>query len=173
MKSQVLEKPIRVGVFDNIRSADRAVHNLLAAGFTSDQVTVVCSDEWKEKYFREFEHQDPAGTNTPAAVATGSAIGSALGGLTSLVGLVTLGGVSIMTAGLVLIPAGAVIGGFVGAMMTQGVEKELAYYYDQAVTEGKILVAAEDHSDRSVRMLAEAEHIFAAAGAKPIELPEG
>jgi hypothetical protein len=36
MKSQVLEKPIRVGVFDNIRSADRAVHNLLAAGFTSD-----------------------------------------------------------------------------------------------------------------------------------------
>jgi len=172
MGTQVLEKPIRVGVFSDIRQADRAVQQLLRAGFTRDQISVICSEHCMKEH-KEFVHQQPAGATVPTAVATGSAIGSVLGGLTSLAGVLTLGGVSLLTAGLALIPAGAVVGGFVGAMMTQGVEKELAYYYDQALSKGEILVAAEDHSEQAQRKLAEAEHIFAANGSKPIELPEG
>ena len=69
--------------------------------------------------------------------------------------------------------SGAVIGSFVGAMMTQGIEKELAYYYDQAVTEGKILVAVELRGKGVEPRLAIAEEILFQAGAEPIELPEG
>ena len=59
--------------------------------------------------------------------------------------------------------------------MTRGVEKELANFYQQAVVEGQILVAAQQDSDdpRAGRpTLAEAAGILAEAGAKPITLPE-
>jgi len=73
------QRPIRAAVFDSILSADGAVRELLAAGFTKEQITVVCSDEHKERFFREFEHQDPAGTNTVESAVIGGAVGATLG----------------------------------------------------------------------------------------------
>lgn len=172
MHAQLLDKPIRVGIFDAVQQADQAINGLLDIGFTKDNITVVCSDEQKEHHFPEFEHQHPAGQLTAVAVICGALIGCMLGGIAALVSAAMLG-VAIVTAAIILVPAGAVIGGFVGAMMTQANEKELANYYDQAVVDGKILVAAEDHSDQSSRMLAQAEQVLAIAGAKPIELSDG
>jgi hypothetical protein len=65
------------------------------------------------------------------------------------------------------------VGGLVGAMMTRGVEKELADYYDQAVQRGKILVAAEDHSEAQRQRLAKAATILSECGSEPVALPEG
>ena len=45
------EKPFRVGVFATIEQADRAVAGLLAAGFTKDHISVVCSDKVIEQQF--------------------------------------------------------------------------------------------------------------------------
>jgi hypothetical protein len=58
-------------------------------------------------------------------------------------------------------------------MMTRGVEKEAADYYDQAVVAGKILIAVEHHGPQSAIRLQQAEHILHAAGAEPVALPEG
>lgn len=168
-----LETPIRVGVFKTIEGADCAVTHLLEAGFTAAQISVLCSNEAIESRYRRYEHQDPAGTNTAAAVASGGAIGAALGGLAVLAGAVTTGGAALMAAGGIAAWAGGVVGGLVGAMMTRGVEKELANYYDQAVQRGKILVAAEDHSEAQRQMLATAAAILADCGAEPVALPEG
>jgi hypothetical protein len=66
-----------------------------------------------------------------------------------------------------------VAGGLVGAMMTRGVEKELANYYQQAVLDGMILVAVDSTIPDREQQLTTAAHIFLSAGAKPIELPEG
>ncbi len=74
--SSTAERPIEVGIFDSVESADRAVAGLLKAGFTVDQITVVCSDETKERYFRKYEHQEPAGTLSPITAAAGGAIGA-------------------------------------------------------------------------------------------------
>jgi hypothetical protein len=167
-----LDRPIRVGVFRNVAGADRAVDGLLAAGFTRDEITVMCSDKHIEQHFKEFEHQKPAGTHTPAAAAAGSVIGAAIGGLAAVAGLVTTGGVAVLAAGGIAAWTGGVVGGLIGAMMTRGVEKELANFYDQALTEGKILVAAEDDAGNRTR-LNRAEQIIAAAGAEPMPLPEG
>ena len=133
----------------------------------------MCSDENKERYFREFEHQDPAGSHTPAAAATGGALGATLGGIAAgAVGAAT-GGLPLIVAGGIGLMAGAVWGGFLGAMMTRGLEKEAADYYDQAVQAGKLLVTVEQQSPDQRPTLAEAEAQLAAAGAEPLPLTEG
>jgi predicted ABC-type sugar transport system permease subunit len=96
-----------------------------------------------------------------------------VGGLAAVASVVATGGVAILVAGPIFTATGAVAGGLVGAMMTRGVEKEAANYYDQAVTRGKILVAAENQSDQAEQLLARAERVFSAAGAEPIELYAG
>lgn len=171
--ASTMERPIRVGVFSTVRAADCAVENLLKEGFTREQITVICSDQTKEEHFHEFEHQEPAGSHTPAAVAVGGAVGAALGGLTALAGAVTTGGLALLAAGGLAAWTGGIVGGLVGAMMTRGVERELANYYDQAVTAGKILVAVDDHTEAQRQDLARAEQILAQCGSDPVELPEG
>src|SRR6476620_2067112 len=91
--------PLRVGVFDNVSEADRAVDDLLATGFTTAQITVVCSEESIKRHFARYEHQDPAGTETPAAAIAGGVCGAALGGLAAVAGAFTLGGGALLAAG--------------------------------------------------------------------------
>jgi hypothetical protein len=55
----------------------------------------------------------------------------------------------------------------------RGVEKEAADYYDQAVQQGKLLVAVELQDPSDAGRLAKAERILAEAGAEPLPLPEG
>jgi hypothetical protein len=166
------QRPIRAGVFSTVEAAEDAVHRLLAAGFRKEQITVICSDDTKERYFREFEHQEPAGSNTPAAAATGSAIGATVGAAAAGAVGVATGGLPLLVAGGIGLMAGAVWGGFIGAMLTRGIEKEAANFYDQAVQEGKLLITVEQHASEHPT-LADAERIFAEAGAEPISLPEG
>jgi hypothetical protein len=159
-------------VFATVEDARRAVNGLLRAGFANDNITVVCSDETKERYFREFEHQEPAGTYTATATIAGGTIGALLGGVTIVASAVATGSLALWAAGPITAWAGGVAGGLVGAMMTRGVEKELANFYQQAVVDGQILVAAED-SDSGRPALNEAARILAESGAKPLTLPEG
>ena len=157
-------RPIRAGVFSDLSAADAAVRGLLDAGFTREQVTVICSDQVIERHFAAFEHQDPAGAYTPAAAALGGVIGAVLGGLTVALGAAATGGVAIIATAGAAAWTGGMVGGLVGAMMTRGVERELANYYDQAVTAGKILVAADalssTPSDRQQQQLARADAIL-------------
>jgi len=167
------QERIEAGVFATVEDATRAVRGLLAAGFSRDQITVVCSDETKERYFRDFEHQEPAGTYTPMATIAGGTIGALLGGLSVAVAAVGTGSLALWAAGPITAWAGGVGGGLVGAMMTRGVEKELANFYQQAVIEGQILVAAEAKTTQTRPSLSDAARILAESGAKPINLPEG
>jgi hypothetical protein len=166
-------RPLEVGVFDTVDEARQAVRGLLDAGFSQEQITVVCSDETKERYFSEFEHQHPAGTFTPAATITGGTIGALIGGLTVVASAVATGSLALWAAGPISAWAGGVAGGLVGAMMTRGVEKELANFYQQAVVSGQILVAAEDHGADSSQMLAKAEQVLLDSGARPLAMQEG
>jgi hypothetical protein len=164
--------PLRVGIFSEISHADRAVDRLLAAGFTPQQITVICSDETRQRHFQQFEHQRPAGEHTPAAAATGSALGILVGSATAIVATLATGGTALLITGALGAWAGGVVGGLIGAMTTRGVEHELADYYDQAVTEGKILVAVDEHGVQAPGHLSVAERILAEAGALPLPLRE-
>jgi hypothetical protein len=166
-------RPLRAGILDSVADADLAVAELLAAGFTGDQITVVCSERAVKEHFKSYEHQDPAGEHTAAAALTGGAIGAALGGLATVAGVVTVGGAAILVGGATLLWAGGVVGSLVGAMMTRGIEKELANFYDQEVTRGKILVAVEQKDPAKVAMLAKASEIFNKHGVESLPLVEG
>jgi hypothetical protein len=171
-----IERPLRVGVFGNVADAERAVVNLLQAGFTKRDISVVCSDEAVERHFKDFRKQEPAGTYTPITAVGGGAIGAALGGLAVVAGGLATGGIGLLATAGIAAWAGGVAGGLVGAMMSRGVEKELANYYQQAVIDGDILVAVEVDEEASAspnRDLARASQILADAGAKPLKLPEG
>lgn len=170
-----VERPIRVGIFDQPDDADTAIAELRAAGFSDDQITVISSEATVQRHFARFEHQDPAGTFTPAAAVTGGALGAGVAGLATL-GFATLapvGGIVVLLVGGLALWTGGVFGGLVGAMMTRGVEKELANFYDQAVTRGKILVAAEQKDPARHPMLERAASIFAEHGIEPLPMEEG
>jgi len=174
VKSQkALDQSVRAGSFAALPAADRAVGRLLAGGFTKDEITVVCSDEAKERHFRQYEHQDPAGSHTEGSVAAGTSIGAAVGGLTAIAVGAATGAVPLIIAGAAGLSAGSALGGFLSAMITRGGEKELANFYDQNIRDGKILVAVECHGPQAPSRLARAAKIIAEEGADPVALPEG
>jgi TRAP-type mannitol/chloroaromatic compound transport system permease large subunit len=168
-----IDRMIEVGIFAEVEQAESAVKQLLAGGFDKQHVTVVCSDDHKERYFRDFEHQDPAGTFAPQAALTGAVIGALLGGVPVIGAAVATGSVLLWVAGPAAAGALGIAGGLVGAMATRGIEKELANYYQQAVIKGAILVAAEASGSNQKQQMVAAAQIFSDLGAKPLPLAEG
>lgn len=166
--------PTRAGVYSNIREVDSVVLKLLAAGFTHDEITIVCSDRAKQDHFRDLALQSPAGKSLSASAAAGGMTGATLGGLaTAAIGLATgiLPVAIIGTAGAL---TGGVVGGLLGALLTRGGEPESADFYDQAVQNGKLLVVVEKKvSANSANQLEAAARIFAQSGTRPLPLPEG
>ena len=167
------QEPVRAAVFSTVEQARQAVRKLQAAGFSESEITVVCSDDTKEQYFRAFEHQQPAGANTPLAATIGGAVGATLFGLTAVAASAATGGVPLVIAGGWAVMTGGVAGGFLGAMLTRGFEKEAANYYDQSVAKGKILVAVDPREPDSQRRQTEAQAILESTGAESVSLPEG
>jgi hypothetical protein len=92
-----------------------------------------------------------------------------LGGLFALTGLVATGGVGLAVAGAML--GAGVTGSFIGAMLTRGVEKEAADFYDQQLRRGQILVVVDRHGVSP--SLDDADRIMREAGAVPFSLRDG
>ncbi|MDQ3331067.1 MAG: hypothetical protein M3552_10495, partial [Planctomycetota bacterium] len=111
----------------------------------------------------------PSGGHTAEAAAAGGAIGLSLGGLAALTGIVATGGVGLAAAGAML--GAGVTGSFIGAMLTRGVEKEAADFYDQQLRRGQILIVVEQHGDRPA--LDDADRAMRDAGAIPFSLRDG
>lgn len=163
---------VRVGVFGAVADADLAVRLLLGAGFPKERISVVCSDEAKERHFAEFRHDEPAGTKTPKAATAGGILGGLAGGLVGVVAATTNLPETLLMESL-FVGAGASFGTFVGAMMSRGMEREVANYYDQALRRGQILVAAEIAEGDDEKLLDRAERVFEDVGAKSEPLPAG
>jgi hypothetical protein len=169
------ELPVRIGIFDSYGKADTVVQRLLQAGFPKEHITVVCP-HCTPAEFEGVQTSEPAGAHTPAAAAGGGAIGALLGGLVAVAGAAAAtGGLALFAVGPMILGAGggAVAGGLVGAMMTRGVEKEVANFYDQALHKGQVLVSVEEEGPDAAGRLELAEDIFARSGAEPMALPEG
>jgi hypothetical protein len=173
MVQPTTDRPVRVGVFDTTAQATRAIDDLLKAGFSKPEISVICSDERREELFADFPHPPLPEDHLRGAIVTGGAIGAGIGGVAAATAATTAG-LGIMAMGPIglALAAGAVAGGLIGAMTTRGVTKEMADYYDQAITHGKILVAVEDDHDNTPR-LTTAERVFAQAGAEPMPLTAG
>jgi hypothetical protein len=171
MKNQSSTPGVHVGVFDHIAQADRAVQELVDAGFPKQQITVICPSCTHEKY-QDFHKSEPAGSHAGASAAAGGAVGALLGGLVAVAGVVASGGTALLVAGPLLAGSGggALFGGFVGAMMSRGMDREVADFYDQALQKNQILVAVELTKDVTAEQLATADRIFALSGTEHVTL---
>jgi len=160
---------IRLGVFPDRSKAERAIERLLAVGIDRDHVSVVCP-QCEDDLPAGVEEQDPAGEHTVDASVKGGTVGALAGFLTAAIAIPATAGASVLVAGPILCAtaAGAVSGGFIGAMMTRGFEPAIADYYDQAVQRGRVLVAVESEVPGELEL---AEQTLDAAGAEPVELP--
>jgi hypothetical protein len=170
------KKPnVHVGVFDRIVDADRAVQELVDVGIQKERITVICPTCTTEKY-EEYRKRERSGAHAVAGAATGGAIGAVLGGLVAAAvgtaAAVATGGAALLVAGSLLAGSGggAVFGGFVGAMMTRGMEREVADFYDQALEKGQILVAVERSDEVTPEQVSAADRIFGARGSENVTL---
>lgn len=165
--SEQRPRPIHVAVFDDVPTAAAAINDLRGTGFTKEEISVLCSNEHRERLFQEYVHEEPAGSHSEEALTRAGVGAVGLGGAAVLTGLLTSAGTAIFAIGAF---AGiAAVGTFISLMMTRGAEKELADYYDQAVIEGRILVAVE--TDDPARQK-QADAIFRRHGEPPAALPK-
>ncbi len=172
MSESFVAPTIRVGVFDTPAQVERAMAGLLAAGFRRNEISVICSEDSRARLFAGVKSPPLPSDLVAAGAAAGGTLGAGLAGLAALAGIVTAVGVSIAALGplAIALGLGAASGGFVGAMMARGLTTEAANYFDQAVSQGKVLVAVEEATSHVPPRLATAERIFKDAGAEPVPL---
>jgi hypothetical protein len=163
MQQHLLPEATRAEAFDTVAKADQAVRGLLAAGFTRDQITVVCPAKFKDQcFYATPDSEAPKGA--VETIARGGAAGAALGGL-ALAAAVLTGGLSVPAAAL-LVGGSALAGGLSNLIVSRGYEVEAHDSIKQALHDGRIVVGVDVLGDNSGDRLAEAQRILDSAGGK-------
>ena len=159
-------------VFGNYRSSNQAeqvVDTLLAAGFSSDDISVLLPDNQSS---RDFAHEKntkaPEGTTTGAT--TGGVIGGTLGLLAGIGALAIPGVGPLIAAGPIVatlagLGAGGAVGGLIGALVGMGIPEFEAKRYEGQIKEGGVLLSV--HCDTSDE-ITDAKRILEQSGAKDI-----
>lgn len=162
--------PVRAGVFDSVNDALELVDKLRAAGFSWDHVSVICSDELKEELFPEKSQHSVSGANDNQVLDAVGAGALGLAGLAAVAAILSTAGTAVMIMGAFAGVAAA--GTFTSLMATRGFESEASDYYEQAVEQGKVLVAVEVPGDdaKAEERRALAARLIEESGAKAIPL---
>src|SRR5919198_122526 len=143
------------------------VERLRAAGFSNNDISVLCPDKAGTKDFAHEQH-----TKMPEGAATGAGTGGVLGG--ALGWLAGIGAIAIpglgpfIAAGPIMAAlggaaTGAALGGITGALIGWGMPEYEAKRYEGKIKEGNILISVhtEDRDERH-----RAREIFEQAGAE-------
>jgi hypothetical protein len=148
-----------VGVFAERSEADRAIDDLVKAGFRNDQIGVVmCAPQEKTAVENKGEAETHAGSGAVAGAVAGAGIGG-LVGLGVLAGVIPVIGPAIAAGTLATIltnaAGGAAIAGLGGALIGWGIPEEHAKYYDSQLEAGRVVVTvhAGDRCDSARTIL--------------------
>jgi hypothetical protein len=157
------------GIYSSRMTAEAAVDQLTAAGFSNQDVSVLMSDNQGSKEFAtEKNTKAPEGTTT--GVGVGGAIGGTLGLLAGIGALAIPGVGPLIAAGPIMgalagLGVGGAVGGIVGALVGMGIPEYEAKRYEGRVKDGGILLSIHcDSSDEISR----AKDILKATGAEDI-----
>ncbi|MEN6616467.1 MAG: quinol:electron acceptor oxidoreductase subunit ActD [Syntrophorhabdus sp.] len=157
------------GIYANREMVERAVDQLKAEGFRSEDISVLLPEGGGTKEFAvEKETKAPEGAVTGAGA--GVIIGGALGWLTGI-GLLTIPGIGpFLAAGPIVsalagIGAIGVVGGIAGALIGMGIPEYEAQRYEGRVKEGGILLSVHADDDR---WKSKARHLLEHTGAEDI-----
>lgn len=144
------------GIYHTANQAERSVDDLLAAGFTNDDISVLLPDREGTKDFAH-EKSTKAPEGATAGVAAGGAIGGTLG-LLAGIGVLAIPGVGpLIAAGPIMgalagLGVGGAVGGVVGALAGMGIPEYEAKRYEGRIKEGGVLLSVHcENSDEVTR----------------------
>lgn len=161
------------GLVDNEFQAERLVEAFRAAGFSSNDISVLFPDKSGTRDFAHEQH-----TKAPEGAATGAATGGVLGGVAGwLAGIGTLaipGLGPFIAAGPIMAAlagagVGAAAGGLTGALIGMGIPEYEAKLYEGKIKEGNILVAVHSDDREETKR---AKDIFERGGAHDVSYTE-
>jgi hypothetical protein len=157
------------GIYPTSLSAERAVDSLIAAGFTSSDISVLLPDDSSTRDFAH--HKDTkAPEGTTVGVTAGGVIGGTLGvlagiGALAIPGLGPFIAAGPIMAGLAGLGVGGAVGGFVGALVGMGIPEYEAKRYEGRVKGGGTLLSV--HCDTSEE-IKRAKQMLQSTGAEDI-----
>jgi len=157
------------GIFPNRMSAETCVTELLNAGFSNDDVSVLAPDHLTTKGMGTEKHTK-APESATAGATTGGVIGGGLG-LLAGIGAIAIPGVGpFIAAGPIMatlagLGAGAAAGGILGALAGLGIPEYEAKRYEGLVRDGGVLISAHCEVSSQIGM---AKDILKQCGAKDI-----
>jgi hypothetical protein len=157
------------GIYSSAEHAERAVDTLMAAGFTSSDISVLLPDTRSTKEFAHVK-ETKAPEGTAAGVTTGGVIGGTLGVLAGI-GALAIPGVGPfiaagpIMAGLAGLGVGGAVGGLVGALVGMGIPEYEAKRYEGRVKGGGTLLSV--HCDTSGQ-ISRAKDLLKSSGAEDI-----
>jgi hypothetical protein len=157
------------GIYPTRVAAEAAVDQLVSAGFSTQDVSVLMSDTQGSKEFAA-EKNTKAPEGTAAGVGVGGALGGTLGLLAGIGALAIPGVGPLIAAGPIMgalagVGVGGAVGGVVGALVGLGIPEYEAKRYEGRVKDGGILVSV--HCDSSDEV-SKAKDILKATGADDI-----
>jgi len=132
---------IVIGVFGEAGAAQAAMHDLIAAGYAQDHVSLVMQQPGAAP------EVGAGSTKADQGMVAGVSAGAVLGGLAGLAALAIPGVGAILAAGPIAAAlgalSGAALGGLVGSFTGLGIPTEQAQQYEQAVRDGGVVVAVK------------------------------
>ena len=144
------------GIYKSVSQAEQAVDRIAAAGFSSNDISVLLPDNQSSKEFaHEKNTKAPEGTTT--GVTAGGAIGGTLGLLAGIGALAIPGVGPFIAAGPIMaafagLGVGGAVGGLIGALVGLGIPEYEAKRYEGRIKEGGVLLSVHcDTSDEVTR----------------------
>jgi hypothetical protein len=139
------------GIFERRSGAEKCVDALLAAGYRSDDISILMPDQASTR-----ELASEKNTKAPEGTTTGATAGGIVGGTLGLlagIGALAIPGIGpFIAAGPIMgalagVGSGAVVGGVIGALVGMGIPEYEAKRYEGRVKNGGILLSV--HCDNS------------------------
>jgi hypothetical protein len=157
------------GIYPNPLSAERAVDDLVAAGYSNADVSVLMTDSETTKDFAH-EKNTKAPEGTAIGVTTGGVVGGTLGLLAGIGALAIPGVGPLIAAGPIMgalagLGVGGAVGGIVGALAGMGVPEYEAKRYEGRVKNGGVLLSVHCETSDEIHR---AKEILKASGADDI-----
>jgi hypothetical protein len=151
-KNMAGENTAVFGIYRDRTSVEAAIDRLRAAGFRTEDISVLFPDNRGTK---DFAHEKS--TKAPEGTATGATAGGAIGGTLGLlagIGALAIPGLGpFIAAGPIMgalagLGVGGAVGGLVGALVGMGIPEYEAKRYEGRIKEGGILLSVHcDNSD--------------------------
>ena len=143
-------------VFDTAESANDYYDFLIKSGYSTDEITVIMSEETKDRFYATNDHVSKTGDEALKGAGTGSAIGGTVGAiagaLLAIGSSIVIPGLGIAVAGPIAAAlagagAGGATGAVIGALTKAGLSDSVATEYKNAMDKGEIIISI-DPKDR-------------------------